>query len=163
MTKYIIIAALFFLSCKQKGNNETIPVNMSDTIVTETEKTAIERLNEQKDDTIRMINQDAKGVYSAIGSIDSIHSRIYVKFTNKDEAYLKATITTMEGEGNIRFNQIIFPDKTADGPFGKEMELKLKTQGEHTLIIGYSLMAEGRYEGEFKVEVRFDGLIINTK
>ncbi|MCF6131929.1 hypothetical protein [Flavobacterium wongokense] len=155
MTKYSIIIIVFiFCSCKQREEKNAIPVNMTDTIVTDKEKTAAEQLNEQIGDTIEMINTDSAGNYSAIGTIDSIHSRIYVKFTNKEAANLKATITTMEGDGNIRFNQILFPDQTSDGPFGKEMEHELKTTGIHTLIIGHSLMAEGRYEGKFKVDVK---------
>lgn len=149
----LIIVVILLFACKQREENTTLPVNVTDTIVTEKETLATEHLNEQIDDTIDMV-EDRKGNFSAIGTIDSIHPRIYVKFSNKAVGNLKASITAMEGDGNIRFNQIIFPDKTADGPFGKEMEHELKTTGEHILIIGHSLMADGQYEGKFKVDLQ---------
>lgn len=156
MKKYCIaiIAAFLVFSCNQKENVKIIPVNSTDTIVTEKDSAANKDLNTQQLDTISMLVPDAKGYYSAVGEIDSIHSRIYVKFTNEASGKLHAVITPIHGDGNIRFNQILYPDKTADGPFGKELELELKQTGEHTLIIGHSLMADGQYQGKFKVELK---------
>ena len=151
MKKYVIaIVALLAFSCQQKENVKIIPANMSDTIVTEKEKPE----NKQLGDTIRLAIKDDKGIFVADGEIDSIHSRIYVRFTNPGADSLKAAITPMDGDGNIRFNQIIFPDETADGPFGKEVKLELKQTGEHTLIIGHSQMADGQYQGKFKVQLQ---------
>lgn len=155
MKKILIIITIAILyACKQREDNKTIPVNMSDTIITENEKAATRHLNEQIADTINMLVHDDKGDYSATGQIDSLHPKIYVKFINPTPGNLKATIKTMQGDGNVRFNQIIFPDKASDGPFGKELKYELKTVGAHQLIIGHSLMAEGQYEGKFKVEIQ---------
>jgi hypothetical protein len=143
----ITIIVLFAFSCQQKGNVQIIPANMSDTIVTEKEKP----INKQLGDTINLVIKDEKGMFVADGKIDSIHPRIYARFTNTGAGNLKAVIIPMEADGNIRFNQIIFPDGTADGPFGKEVELKLKQTGEYTLIIGHSQMADGQYQGKFKI------------
>jgi hypothetical protein len=154
MKKIIIITAVILLyACKQKEETKIIPVNMTDTIITQKEETTANHLNEQIGDTIIMLVEDKKDNYTAIGQIDSLHPRIYIKFANKTPANLKAVISTMEGDGNIRFNQIIFPDKTADGPFNKEVEQQLNIIGEYTLIVGHSLMADGRYEGKFKVNL----------
>lgn len=142
------------VSCHQKKeNNKPIPVNMTDTIISGKEITN-EPLNEQVGDTIQLLVQDDKGIYSAIGVRDSLHPRIYVKFNNKDISLLKATVKPLIGDGNLRINQIIFPDKTMDGPFGKELEQELKTSGEHLLVIGISQMADNPYIGKFKVEVQ---------
>ena len=151
----LIIVSLFLVfSCNQKENDKTIPVNSTDTIVTVKDKVADKVVNAQHRDTINMLVQDEKGSYSAFGIIDSIHPIIYVKFTNENPGNLHAVVTPVNGAGNIRFNQIFFPDKRADGPFGQEVTLELKQIGEHTLIIGHSLMAENPYSGKFKVEIR---------
>ncbi|WP_136152159.1 hypothetical protein [Flavobacterium sangjuense] len=102
-----------------------------------------------------MVVKDKKGSYTAIGTIDSIHPRIYIKFTNKTTGSLHAMVKPLPlgSEGNIRFNQILFPNKMADGPFGHDLFIKLKQTGEHTLIIGHSLMAENPHSGRFMVEV----------
>lgn len=152
----IIVLSIVIFSCKHKEDTKVIPVDRTDTIVTEKQKAKDTLLNQQTRDTIRMIVHDTNGNYSAIGTIDSIHSKIYVKFSNKISGNLKGKIITMNGDGNIRFNQILFPDKTADGPFGKELILKLRQIGEYTLIVGHSQMADGQYQGKFKVEVELN-------
>ena len=166
MKSGIVIATVFFaFACNQKENNKIMPVNSTDTIDTEKDKAADKEANTQHRDTINMKVQDEKGSYNAIGEIDSIHPRIYVKFTNQAAINLHAVITPIQGEGNIRFDQILFPNKTADGPFGKEIALKLKQTGEYTLIIGHSLMAENPYSGKFKIEIEITNyeLLITTR
>lgn len=73
----------------------------------------------------------------AEGSLDSIHPRIYVKIKNEDLSKLKATIIPSTANGNIRFNQIISPDNTSDGPFGKELNIELKQKGNYIQVSGY--------------------------
>lgn len=148
----IIVISLFFISCTPKNNTEIIPVAMSDTIVTEKDKSREQ--NQQIDDTIHLNFIDEKGLFTVEGSIDSLHPRIYVKFENNDLGKFNAKIVTKSGKGNIRFNQIVFPDRTADGPFGTNLNLELKQTGKHMLVIGHSLMADNPYVGKFKVELQ---------
>ena len=148
----IFVLALSFVSCKQRENTKTIPVTMSDTIVTENEK--VHEQNQQVDDTIHLNFIDEKGLFTVEGSIDSLHPRVYVKFENDDLGKFKAKIVTIPGKGNIRFNQIVFPDQTSDGPFGMDLNLDLKQTGKHMLVIGHSLMADNPYVGKFKVELQ---------
>lgn len=153
MKNYFIAILLLciFAGCRQREEKDIRPVNMSDTIVTA--KEVIKTVNEQSGDTIQMLITDDKGIYNGAGSIDSLQSRVYVKFANKVTGKLKASIIPQDGDGNIRFNQIILPDKTSDGPFGKDLEYQLKTTGDNILVIGHSLMAEGQYIGKFKVKL----------
>lgn len=51
--------------------------------------------------------------------------------------------------GNIRFNQIIMPDKSSDGPFGKDLNYLLDQSGEYKLIIGESQMQGDPFEGDY--------------
>lgn len=148
-----IIFSFFIFSCKHKEDTTIIPANMTDTIAAKSHKEDDTISNAQEKDTIKMLVKDEDGIYKGFGTIDS-RGHVYVKFTNDDTGKLTAAITPIGGRGNIRFNQILFPDKTADGPFGMEMNLELKQTGEHTLIIGHSLMADNPYEGKFKVELQ---------
>lgn len=152
MKNYLIgFIALVLSSCNQKETTTT--VENSDTVVAAKDSVKEVQTNHQIADTIDLVIKDEKGIYNAIGSIDSIHSHIYLKFETKHMANLKATVSPVVGRGNIRFNQIIFPDKTMDGPFANEMEHELSMPGKYQLIIGRSLMADQPYEGKFKVEV----------
>ena len=150
----VFVIALFFVSCMQKNNTEIIPITMSDTIVTEKDKA--KGKIQQIDDTIHLNFIDEKGLFTVEGSIDSLHPRIYVKFENDDLGKFKAKIVTNSRKGNIRFNQIVFPDSTADGPFGTNLNLELKQTGKHMLVIGHSLMADNPYVGKFKVELQIN-------
>ncbi|MEZ0131735.1 hypothetical protein AB9T88_18915, partial [Flavobacterium sp. LBUM151] len=81
----ILLISIFFFSCQQKDSAKTA-VPASDTIVAKdsviTKKTIVE--NKQTGDTILMNVKDEKGFYTAEGSLDSIHPRVYVKFKNEN-------------------------------------------------------------------------------
>ncbi|MBP4140587.1 hypothetical protein J3S90_02095 [Flavobacterium sp. P4023] len=148
----ILLISLFFLSCQQKENKQTANKSLD---VNHKEK-KIEQQKEQNkqiDDTIAMNFKNQEGFYIAEGSIDSIDSRVYLKFNNEIFKQLDAKIVPTTGKGNIRFNQIIFPDKTSDGPFGMDLKIDLKQKGNYIIVIGHSLMADNPFYGKFKVQL----------
>ena len=147
-----LLISIFFFSCQQK-ENKNAAVKVSEPILTKKNKEENKEENKQIGDTIFMKYRNEKHLFTAEGSIDSIHSRIYVKFKNEDSGELKAKIITTTGKGNIRFNQIIFPDKTSDGPFGMDLKIQLNQKGNHILVIGHSLMADNPFSGKFKVQL----------
>lgn len=144
----MILISISFFSCQQK-ENENASVYASHPIFTKKKKEE----NKQIGDTIHMNFMNEKGLFIAEGFLDSIHSRIYVKFKNENLGELKATIVPTTGKGNIRFNQIIFPDKSSDGPFGMDLKIHLKQKGNYIITIGHSLMADNPYWGKFKVQL----------
>ena len=147
-----LLISIFFFSCQQK-ENKNAAVKVSEPILTKKNKEENKEENKQIGDTIFMKYRNEKHLFTAEGSIDSIHSRVYVKFKNEDSGELKAYIIPSTGKGNIRFNQIIFPDKTSDGPFGMDLKIQLNQKGNHILVIGHSLMADNPYSGKFKVQL----------
>lgn len=150
MNKFLILLlSILFFSCQQK-EKEHISTKISDPIVTKKNK----EINVQVGDTILMNFKNKNDLFVAEGMLDSIHSRIYVKFKNEDLAQLNANIIPATGKGNIRFNQIIFPDKTSDGPFGIDLKISLKQKGDYIIVIGHSLMADNPYLGKFKVQLK---------
>lgn len=153
MKYFVLILSSFLLfSCQQKKNENT-PNQHSKSILTNEKEENITEVNKQVGDTIFMNFKNEAGFFEAEGSLDSIHPRVYVKFKNEETSELKSAIITPTGKGNIRFNQIIFPDNTSDGPFGMEVEMKLTQIGNHVLVIGHSLMADHPYQGKFKVQL----------
>ena len=151
----ILLLSVFFFACQQKENKQST-VEVSDSIVVKKNKEEdkpIKEENKQVGDTIFMNSTDERGFFVAEGSLDSIHSKVYVKFKNENSGELKAQILPAGGKGNIRFNQIIFPDKASDGPFGMDMKIDLKQKGNHVLVIGHSLMADEPYFGKFSVQL----------
>lgn len=146
----ILLILIFFFSCHLKEKeNAAAAAPAPYPIATEKKKEE----NKQIGDTIQMNFKNEEGFYAGEGSLDSIHSRIYIKFKNKDLGALEARIVPTTGKGNIRFNQIIFPDKSSDGPFGMDLKIPLKQKGNYILVIGHSLMADNPYLGKFKVQL----------
>ncbi|SHM92973.1 hypothetical protein [Flavobacterium chilense] len=143
----MLLISVFFFACLQKENRNTSPEG-SKPILANKDKEE----NKQTGDTIYMNATDKNGVFTAEGVLDSIHPKIYVKFRNENLGELKAVILPVGGKGNIRFNQIIFPDKTSDGPFGMDLKIQLTQKGDHIIVIGHSLMADNPFWGKFKVQ-----------
>jgi hypothetical protein len=155
MKKLLVLTfSIFFFSCQQKENKNTV-VTASDSVpVTEhKEEQAQKEENKQTGDTIFMNFRNEKGLFVAEGVLDSIHPKVFVKFKNEESGELKGTIVPTPGKGNIRFNQIIFPDNSSDGPFGMDLKIPLTQKGNHVLVIGHSLMADSPYWGKFEVQL----------
>lgn len=144
----LLLLSVFCFSCQQK-ENKVAPVETSESVITKQE----EKVNKQIGDTIFMNFRNEKELFTAEGAIDSIHPRIYVKFKNEDLGELKGNIVPTTGKGNIRFNQIIFPDNTSDGPFGMDLNVPLKQKGNYIIVVGHSQMADNPFWGKFKIEL----------
>lgn len=151
----MLLITVFFLSCQQKENkNTSTSTTVSDTNQTEKSKVVSKEYNKQTGDTIFLNFKDEKGFYTAESALDSIHSKIYLKFKNEEPAELTAEIVPAAGKGNIRFNQIISPDKSSDGPFGMDLKINLEQKGNYILVIGHSQMADNPYQGKFNVKLK---------
>jgi hypothetical protein len=147
-----LLISIFFFSCQQK-ENKNASVNASEPILGKKNKEESKEENKQIGDTIFMNYKNKKHSFTAEGFLDSMPSRIYVKFKNEDSGELEAKIVPTTGKGNIRFNQIISPDKTSDGPFGMDLKIHLEQKGNYILVIGHSLMADNPFLGKFKVQL----------
>lgn len=152
----ILLLSILFFSCQKKENKNPaeniLETDSAEQIKPINKELAAEK-NVQKGDTIFMNFKNEKELYTGEGSLDSMSSKAYVKFTNENTGELQAQIIPAGGKGNIRFNQIIFPDKSSDGPFGMELKTKLEQIGNHVLVIGHSQMADNPYIGAFKVQI----------
>lgn len=147
-----LLISIFFFSCQQK-ENKNASVSALEPILTKKNKEESKEENKQIGDTIFMNYKNEKHSFTSEGFLDSIPSKIYVKFKNEDSGELEAKIVATTGKGNIRFNQIIFPDKTSDGPFGMDLKIHLEQKGNYILVIGHSLMADNPFSGKFKVQL----------
>ena len=150
----LLILCIFCLSCGKKENKYDNSETVQDTVQQKTvaDTPLVQEENLQTGDTIFMKSKNENNVYTAEGALNAVTSKVYVKFTNLDSKNLKAKIILPES-GNIRFNQIIAPDKTSDGPFGMDLETKLEQKGDYILIIGHSQMADNPYVGKFVVQL----------
>lgn len=79
---------------------------------------------------------------------------VIVEFNPGDSTWLHGWLSSKDSIANIRFDQIIMPDSTMDGPFGREIEYKLTQRGTYQLSIGESLMAGDPWAGVFLLRIQ---------
>ena len=66
---------------------------------------------------------------------------------------LSGMLSSNDSTANVRFSQIIMPDGSADGPFGREITYDLPLKGSYNLIVHENMMAGDPWEGVFSIEI----------
>ncbi|RAV29396.1 hypothetical protein [Sinomicrobium soli] len=105
-------------------------------------------LRAEKGDTLDLVFENGK---AHISIFKEERQKKYLRFTTATPGTLTAEITAGDSGANLRFGQILMPDGTADGPFGKTIEYHLPHAGTYLLWIGENQMAGDPWEGVFEV------------
>lgn len=79
------------------------------------------------------------------------HLTIPLAITSGNELF--AALSSDDKDANIRISQVGLPDSTFDGPFGRDLNYKLKSPGNYKIIIGENMMAGDRWKGDFVLKV----------
>lgn len=81
-------------------------------------------------------------------------AKVRVHFLSSTAKSLTVHLDTPgDTKANVRVSQIVMPDGTSDGPFGRDMTYSLTQTGEYQLIISESLMAGDPWAGRVDVTV----------
>lgn len=78
---------------------------------------------------------------------------VFLEFNLNDTATLSGRLTSNDSIANIRFSQIILPDGTSDGPFGRELQYNLTQTGRYRLSVHEDMMAGDPWGGVFMVRL----------
>ena len=78
---------------------------------------------------------------------------VEVVFEVKDADWLYGEIMDVSDTANIRISQIIMPDGSGDGPFGRRIVRDLPMRGTYRLRIGENMMAGDAWGGDFYLEL----------
>ena len=79
------------------------------------------------------------------------HIEISINISSGKELF--ATLSSNDKKANIRISQIGFPDGSFDGPFGRNLQHKIKTQGSYKIIVGQNMMAGDPWVGDFILKI----------
>ncbi len=147
---FIILVATFVLfSCNQQekkapeesvNNPEASSISNTDTIPANENEFTIEF---------------AKGASSVDlkGNMKSLTDQKVYFFNATKGQKLTGKLIPANQPANIRFNQIISPSGTADGPFGLDLKYDLNESGKWQLIIAESNMNGEPYIGDYNLSV----------
>ena len=158
MKNLLCIFTLSFItlvSCKQK------PINYQETSETKTE-------NNHQDSTFSQTIlpppaiKDSQSNHNLFPGGDTLSLRLKMRNKKKHVEILInissgnklfALLSSDDKKANIRISQIGFPDSTFDGPFGRNLQHKIKTPGSYKIIIGQNMMAGDPWAGDFILKV----------
>ncbi|MBN8864529.1 MAG: hypothetical protein J0H92_14235 [Sphingobacteriales bacterium] len=104
-------------------------------------------------DTVIHLSLDSVQTATAKGAISKTKSQVYCFLSVKKKQTIRARLIPATDDLNIRFSQLIFPDKTTDGPFGRELVYPVRQPGTYQLVISPNRMASGPFNGDFELKV----------
>lgn len=146
MKTKLLLLSIFsvFLSCNQNGNQKTLDQPLASI---KNDSLKIER--HSTIDSDKNILSPAKDTLVFKLKMDSANQHVTVPISITAGDSLFAILHSQDKKANIRISQIGFPDSTFDGPFGRELNYKIKNTGNYKIIIGEDMMAGDRWNGEF--------------
>lgn len=97
---------------------------------------------------------DLAGDKSIIQIYKDKNQTVYIEFKSDDFKKISANLSSADSSANIRFSQIFLPDGTTDGPFGRNMEYILPTDGIYKLSVHENMMAGDPWAGVFKMQIK---------
>ncbi|WP_029906360.1 hypothetical protein [Prevotella sp. 10(H)] len=99
---------------------------------------------------VRMNIVDGKGKIKVQKKKDQT---VYIEFESKGYKNVSAQLFSMDSLANIRFSQIILPNGSQDGPFGRELKYRTTKDGIYKISVHENMMAGDPWGGTFDVEV----------
>lgn len=151
-TAFNLLVVSILGSCvnQDKNGNDHIASTSNDTII----NIKSIPVNPTPDNDSMFYRKPEKGVPVSIkGKLKGVGMPVKIFLDIADGDSLHDELEAEEADAVIRINQIILPDKTADGPFGRTLEYKIRQHGMYTLILGNNLMAEGSTKTAFTLRI----------
>ena len=152
-----LVFVLFFITgCREFNSTKSKDDNSG------TEQSNQEKKVPGKDSMIKKDSAEVNDIHFLLPGSDTLIAERYINgfkeqpvitFSVTRGKMIHAIVMGQNDTANLRINQIEMPDSTFDGPFGKDMQYKIKTPGTYKLIIGESMMDEGEWSGNFTIKI----------
>lgn len=155
MNKIFLFSGIFALICfscsmdSKKKSEQNLPVtdiathsNILDSIVIPSDS-----------GIVHMSIVDGKGYLTVRKKEDQV---VYIEFLSTGNSKVKGHLSSPDSLANIRFSQIIMPDGTMDGPFGRDIEYAISQNGYYKISVHENMMAGDPWGGVFHVKIEID-------
>ena len=157
----LILMVAIFASCNSDDNKGIVEAVVKDTTVNETPRDNVAihpkvdsiPYNIQVDTVINFAFAPDSSSLTTRGSINKKSEPVNCYLQLSTKKTIIATIIPDDNNLNIRFSNIIAPDGSSDGPFGRQLKYEAKQKGMYKLIIASNSMAEGKTRGDFSIRL----------
>lgn len=148
--KFSIFTGLFsmvlIVSCTQQNNKESFNVKNHLLPVP-----GIAKNKMTSKDTVYSLKTNGDTLVLDL-QMDTIGQHHYIAIDIQRGKDLYGQLSSENRMANIRFTQIQMPDSTLDGPFGSDLQYKIKYDGIYRLNIGENQMAGDPWKGKFTLK-----------
>ena len=152
-----LYAGLFFalVACDSKG----VKIEKTDQgsrIVNDTATISVGEqgvIDAEADSTVRVAFPANDSVVTVMGKLARARSKFTATIPVQNKHRLTATLIPLDSASNIRFNQVIYPNEKAGGPFGKTISVPTRQDGEYQLIIDHNLMTAAKLADKFRLHI----------
>jgi len=150
MKNKIIFFVIFIclISCHQREQKKALEDPLA-AIENDSVKTQLKTLN----DTLPRGLSDLSDTLILKLKMDSANDHPTISLAISSGEELFASLSSEDKNANIRISQVMLPDSTFDGPFGRDLHYKMKMPGNYKIIIGENMMAGDRWKGDFVLRV----------
>lgn len=91
------------------------------------------------------------GLVQKMEKKSGITDTVFISVHNLDSAHI--ILESPTNTANIRIGQLVSPDGSADGPFGKVLEYRFKDTGQYYITVSENLMVGDHYNGAYQVRI----------
>ncbi|AQW92902.1 MULTISPECIES: hypothetical protein [Elizabethkingia] len=150
---YFSVLLFIQLSCvgsDHKLKNENALIDNTD-VIAPTYKRPVTKLPDRKDTLLYEINLDNLPI-KILEEFTNENQKMILNLKNGRRRNVSIHITSNTDLDNIRINNILFDNKSIDGPFGKQIEYIIDR--DYSIVIGKNFMASENQKGKFSVTLK---------
>lgn len=149
---YLLVSLVLFAGCNRQ-DNQSEDIGMND-IGINRHRAEIENIGSGKNKLEKMLTFGDSSPYITLKEyINGMQDEKKYSFDANKGERLHIKIRPDNAPGNVRIKHIISPSGATDGPFGVDIEYRLKESGKWSFIIDESNMVGDEYIGNFILNV----------
>lgn len=145
---FSLLLGILIISCTTKTNKEII--------IPDTRTTISETDNITVPSDSGIVNMSLKDGSGKIRIEKKKDRTIYIRFNVTGYNKLSAHLSSPDSTSNIRFSQIFLPNGDMDGPFSRDLEYDLPSDGSYQVSVHENMMAGDPWEGVFDVTIQLE-------
>lgn len=107
--------------------------------------------NIQIDSVVMVVMPPGDSIIHIQAALEPAINQVICRWKVDKPQRLQARIKPENGRLKLRFAELLFPDQSIQGPFGRDLNIELEREGMYQLRIAPNQMAGSKNRGEFEI------------